>query len=311
MKISINRISFRVITSCLVMAVMTGCSQNYQGERLFWKARRTSAPIFKDPSHAGPEQIAMAINAYTKITEKMRGTIWAARAYMTIGLIHMSQRQYDKAREVYTTVLMNYNQYKDVCLSARFAAAKSYEIEKNFDEAIKIYHEFPEYHAWTTMGLEAPLYVAKIYQQRGMTDQATKAYEVAVRHYNRLIPRAPSGQLAARAKYYLSVAYEELSRWKDAIQTLEEVADEQSEGNRPLALFTLGTIYQTKTQNLDKAQQAYTRLIEQFPQHPLAQAARSKLESLQQPEAMSRPAPKSASSGIPVPPGAVAPVSAR
>ena len=54
--------------------------------------------------------------------------------------------------------------------------------------------------------------------------------------------------------------------------------------NRPLLLLTLGTIYQTKVGNAEKAQEIYHKLIETFPDSQLSKLAKTQLERMDAPE---------------------------
>jgi tetratricopeptide (TPR) repeat protein len=263
----------------LVIAA-SGCSDSYSGERLFWKAQQASAPIAKDASKATPEQFEQSRRAFQQVIDKSPGTMWAARAQVAIGSLRSLQKDYAGAREAYALMFQNYNQYKDLVLNARVATAKTYEEEKNWPEAVRIYREIEEYHPWSQIGLEAPLYVAAGYQKEGDTGEATRQYERAVKLYSKLIVDAPNPNSAAQVKGYLAQAYQRLGRWDEAIATLQELLQAPEGVNRPLTLLMLGSIYQTKLNDPDKAEAVYTKLLEESPDSPLAKLAKVQLESM-------------------------------
>ena len=271
--------SLQLLASVLA-AVLTGCSANYNGERLLWKAQQLSGPIAKNPSQATPEQFARSVSAYERVIVKAPGTVWAGQAQMSLGSLYAVQKRYSTAREAYALVVQNYNAHQHLCLSARLATAKTYELERNWHEAIRMYQEIADYHPWSVPGLEAPLFLAHLYEQLKETSEATKAYERAVRSYQKLIVDAPSPERATQVRSYLALAYQRLARWNEAIQTLEELTNASQGTNRPLVLMTLGVIYQTKLNNVAKAEAAYTKLMEEFPAHPLSQAAKAQLQHL-------------------------------
>ena len=264
----------------IMVLALTGCSASYNSERLFWKAQQLNAPILKDPAHATPEQFAAAIHAFDQVIQKTPGTLWAARAQLATGTLHAMQKQYRQARDAYALVLQNYNRHQDLCLGARFSTAKTYEAEQNWDEAVRMYRELSDYHPWSVIGLEAPLYIARIYEVRKEPDEATKAYERAAGLYTKLMPDAPTPELATHAKGYLALAYQRLHEWDKAITILEELASAPQGTNRPLILITLGMIYQAKLDNSQKAEEAYTALLKEFPEHPLVKVAKVQLEHL-------------------------------
>ena len=78
-------------------------------------------------------------------------------------------------------------------------------------------------------------------------------------------------------KGYLVLAYKRLGQWNDATKILEELVNMPAGTNRPLALLTLGAIYQTKLSNPEKAEAAYTKLVQEFPDHPFGKAAKAQL----------------------------------
>lgn len=269
------------LTALLAMsAVSSGCSVNYNGERLFWKAQQLSGKIVADVAAATPEQFTEAALAYERVIAKAPGTMWAGRAQLSIGSLFAMQKQYDKAREAYRLVLQNYNQYKEYGLASRLAIARSYEVEEKWDEAIAVYQEISEYYSWSAMGLEAPLYVARIHELRKQADEAKRAYGRAMRMYTRMLPDAPTPEMATQLKGYLALAHQRLGQWDEAIGLLQELAAMEKGVNRPLVLITLASIYQTKKSDREHAGELYTKLLEEFPEHPFGKVARAQLEQL-------------------------------
>ena len=260
--------------------MLTGCSASYNGERLFWKAQRIDGPIMKDPNRATPEQFAEAIEAFSRVIQKTRGTEWAARAHAAIGSLHALQRQYGKAREAYATVLQEYSQYRTLCLGARLAIAKTYEIEQQWEEAVRVYQEISDFHPWSKIGLDAPLYIGAVHEKQGHPDQAAHAYERAVLRYLKLVSNAPTLDMVNQAKGYLALAYQRVGKWDETIKTLEELAEAPNGVNRPFVLLALGSLYQAKLGNEKKAEEAFTKLASEFPEHPYGKAAKTRLEHL-------------------------------
>ena len=57
-----------------------GCSAEYAGERLFWKAERIKAQLPADPKQATPQQVAAVVDAYQRVVRGVSGTEWAVKA---------------------------------------------------------------------------------------------------------------------------------------------------------------------------------------------------------------------------------------
>ena len=262
-------------------SMLSGCSASYNGERLFWKAEQVSAPLLAQADQASPEKIAAAIRAYQRVIRDTPGTEWAARAYLAIGSLQGMQKHYDEARDTYGLVLREYGAYDALNLIARVAIAKSYELNARWDEAITAYEDLAFHHPWSKIGLEAPIYIPTLYERQGRHDDANDAYNKAVVAYIKLIAFAPSIEMAAQVKGYLAYCYQQLGRWDAATKTLEELAKMPTTGvNRPLILMTLGSIYQAKLADPNRAKTAYTALANEFPDHPLGRTAKMRLEHL-------------------------------
>ena len=297
----------------LTLLTLAGCSEQYNGERMFWKAQQRQVPFAKDPTKATQEQIDYAIDGFNRVIRKSPGTQWAARAYLAIGGLRVLEKRYPEARESYDTVLQNYNHYKDLALAARVAIARTHEIEGDWEKAVGMYNELAEYHTWTRAGLEAPLYVAAIYEKRNEPEMVTKSFEHAIRFYTKMIAEAPTPQAANRVKSYLALSYQRLDRWQQAVEVFEQLLRETDGVNRPLVLLTLGSIYQTKLNNTPRAINLYRQLLQETPDHPYAKVARAQLEYLGQPVPPVTPTTPTApaAGGAPATPPANAPVGAH
>ncbi len=267
---------------CSVL-VLTGCSASYNGERLFWKAQQVQAAAFKNKKEASqltPAGLTQIIRAYENVMHRVPGSIWAARAQGAIGTIYVTQKQYGNARDAYGLVVQNFSQFQEAALGARVAIAKTYELEQQWDEAITYYNEIADRYPWSEAGLSAPLYVAVLQGKYRTSELATQSYERAVGIYTKRFPDAPAPELAIRVKGYLAIAYQRLNDWNHAVATLEELLKVPAGVNRPLALLTLGIIYDTKLHMPEKAIAAYSQLLRESPEHPMGKLAKVQLERL-------------------------------
>lgn len=269
-----------LLSSIVALLFVSGCSEAYNAEKLYWKAKQFHKPIIANLEAATPEQYEAAITAYDLVVEETPGTNWAAQSHLAVGSLYALQKKYVKSRDAYGLVLQNYNNYKELCLRSRFSIAKTYEIEKNWDAALKMYQDIATNHTWSLMGLQVPMYVAAIHESRQETKEAKRSYEKAVRTYVKLIPQAPTAAVASQIKGYLALSYQRLGDWDKAVKTLEELASIRTGGttNRPLVLLTLGSIYSEKVKDSLKAKVVYSRLLEEFPDHPFGKVARAQLE---------------------------------
>lgn len=268
----------------IAVVLASGCSADYRAERLYWQAEQAAAPVLKNPAAATPGQFGAAQAAFAQVIARTPGTFWAARAQGRIATFYALQQRYDQARQAYEVLVRNYVHHAQLCLWARQAIARTYETQERWPEAVAAYEDLMRAHPWSQAALETPLYIARGYEQREQAQKAHEAYDAAVGRYVQWIAKAPVPEMVVAIKHYLAIAYQRLQRWDDAVSVLQELAEISEDANRPLTLVTLGAVYQEKLRNPAKAQAAYVRLIETFPQHPLANVAREQLEKLPLPK---------------------------
>ncbi len=259
--------------------LLSGCSKNYQGERLFWKASQQSAVVLRDPSKADAEEFRRAIAAYERVTQEARGLAWGARAHMAIGSLHAVRQQPEEARKAYEQVVTYYDEFDDLALAARLAIAKTYEAEQRFERALDWYHQIIAFHPWTRTGLETPLYIAQYYTRQDKAQRAQIAYEHAADMYRKRVNDAPSQQLRNAVNAYLAMTYQQLKDWPRAAEALEALAQQPEGVDRAAVLLRLGTLYE-RLNRPEKSVEAYAALVKDFPDHPLSEEAREHLQRL-------------------------------
>ncbi|MCI0564150.1 MAG: hypothetical protein MN733_37220, partial [Nitrososphaera sp.] len=170
----------------------SGCSQSYHGERLLWRAQQRAAKILAKSDHVTPEKIAEIVPNFEKVIKNARGTESAAQAQLAIGTLYAMQGEYPKARETLAVLASDYRRFHGVVLAAQSTIAKTYALEKQWDQAVRAYTEMAERYPWTIEGMEAPLYVLSIYSTQGKTSQWEDAHKRALKRYAQLASDAPT-----------------------------------------------------------------------------------------------------------------------
>ena len=270
------------VAAAVLMTAMagTGCSLEYEGERLTWKAKQAYAAVLQHPAEAPAARMAETMAAYESIAERTRGTVWAAQAHMTIAGLHAARGELAQARERYVRLIREYDQFAPLCLQARLALARSLESDARWDEAIRLYEELPVRHPWTMPAMESPIYVAGLYERQGRKQDAARAYTDAIALYLTWVAQAPTQELVATAKGYLALAYDRRGDWRSAIKTLEALAEDPAAANRPFVLMSLASMYEGRAEDPARARRAYSELVTEFGDHPLAKEAKVRLEHL-------------------------------
>lgn len=263
-----------------ILMLLTSCSASYSGERAFWKANRLSSAIVKNHEAATPEQFTDAIEAHQRVITEAAGTRWAARSQVAIGSLYGIQEQFEKAREAYALALKNYYDQTDLALTARYATAKTLELEGKTDAMLAMYKEIAEFHPYSPIGIRIPFYLGQIHQKLDHQDEAQRAYERAVDTYIRLAASAPSRASEVEAKGYLALTYDRIGQWDEAAKILNALIDEPEGVNRPFILLSLGGLYENRLKKPEKAEKIYTKLVDEFPEHSMTEQAKFQLENL-------------------------------
>jgi len=263
----------------LLLAILVGCGPELTGKRLFMEAKEQLASI-QDPAKASKELIAKPIQGFERVVQRAPGTVWAARAEVTLGSLYASRGEYDRAQEAFTRLTKGCGTYLDLCGTARLGLAKIYEAQNRWDQAIAMYEELAKQHPWAGPGLAAPLYVAGLYHDHGDEQAAKAAYERAAQFYVERVPQAPTAALKAQAQEYLISIYQRLHQWDKAIAALQELLQEPDGVDKPRVLMEIAAIYERDLKDASKAQDVYSEIVAKYPDDAMAEGARQRLEEL-------------------------------
>ena len=249
-----------------------GCGRDSErvGAQLFSKATLAHAATLKEPHHASPEQIENAIQEFSGVIQRARGTVWAANAIETVGVLYLARGDSARAREVLTSLCREYDHYAGACMMSLVHIGRSYEAEQNWEEAERTYTDIDAHHPWTPVWMEAPLYTAQMHARRGDPVRATAAYQRAVAVYQERVRRTIDPERIAKLNAFMVTAYEALGQWDRAAATLEEMLAMSEGVDRPQTLMKLGTMYEQRLGHPERADAVFEKLIAEFPDHPLA-----------------------------------------
>ncbi len=280
--------AFIGVTALLGVGIgVFGCSADYQGERLLWKAQRMSSAILKDPASATTKAYDEAYEALERVKRAAPDTSSAARADLDLGRLHELQGDHDEARAAYNDLLVNYRRHAELCISAYLELAKTYQAERRWDDVVATFQALSDDFRWSKSGLQAPMWIGELYEALQDEARAAKAYDRAALLYTQWIPSAPSPELTNLIRNDLVSIYQRLGRWDRAAEVLEALSRQTAGVDRPAVLMTLGTIYQTKLHEPQKSLAAYETLVAEFPDHPSSQEAKARLMDAQR--ELSRP----------------------
>ncbi len=96
------------------LLIFSGCRENYNAEKLYWKANKVLAGVTKAQLKAeGPQVLEPAVQAYQAVVEKYPSTPKAADSLFVIANLRIKQKKFDEAIQVLQTVVANYSRMQD------------------------------------------------------------------------------------------------------------------------------------------------------------------------------------------------------
>jgi outer membrane protein assembly factor BamD (BamD/ComL family) len=122
----------------------------------------------------------------------------------------------------------------------------------------------------------------EMYMEKGQAYEQNAEWDKAIASYEKLAKLYPRSPLRAQALYKAGLAYAHgKENYEAAVGKLESVRDEYSAD--PLASqcqFMIGFIYANMAADTTKAREAYTRFLQQYPNHDLKASVEWELKYL-------------------------------
>lgn len=261
---------------CLVLIfgafLFSGCqrNRNYLAEKLLWKAEQKVRKITEKKAELNSEDYQQIISAYRQVIKKVPLEKPAAQAGFIIAGIYVKERKYHQAEEVLKRIIQNFSDQPLLASQAKFRIGKIYEIQNNWERAEEEYMKVVELYPLTPLGLKLPLYIARHYKSVNDEISQDKAYEIAIRNYQKLINEFSDTPPEAMLKNYLARAYLGKKETLQAIEIWKALVEKYP--RTPFsaqALLSLAEVYLKKGE-LSKTIEAYQKFAQDFPDSQLA-----------------------------------------
>lgn len=221
-----------------------------------------------------------ALAAFERILEEHPSFKGTPQVYLQIADTYLGMGKTDEALSRYRFVLENFSTDQAVLAKAQLGIARTYEARREWGKALSEYRWIADSYPLTLEGLYAPLYVAQWYDTRGRKELARVEYEAAVQRYTALAQKYPRSRLALLAQQYLSVAYTRLEKWRSALRMLGAIREQNEQSPAAIASYLMtGSIYE-ELGDYARAAETYSRLLSQYPNHPISKEIERKIYRL-------------------------------
>lgn len=237
--------------------------------------------ILRDPLGAVP--------VYREIIARFPDSSPAAQARLRLGIAFATAGRPDSALAAFQEVETAHARQPAIAAQARWFGAKVLMESGRESEALRqlraLQGDFPR----TEPALRAPLDIASHYEKAGDLRAEAATLEEADAQYERIIrelkddPR--QADVVAAAFDHLAEARARRSDWAGTVEALAQRADAfKTSDKSPMALLQAASIAATKLEGDPQAPELALRLlrtlVERYPRHPLAGAAREKIAEL-------------------------------
>ncbi len=224
-----------------------------------------------------------AIALYRKFLDKYPKSPFTKKALAQIGLVHLTSKNYEQARQWLQKALDQYEAGKEPEQQAgiELFMAKSYQNEGKWEEAEKAYRELQKDFPKTDAALQVPMLIWTYYHSKGETQKADAAFKEGVSYFERFAQDYPQSRLARTARRYRNFLYGQKGDWNQVVANLDQdMANEKRTELKGNWLFEKAVITEKQLQDKPKAIDVYQNFLTHFPNHRLAGMAKTRLEVL-------------------------------
>ena len=268
----------------VLTSFLSSCGGDYAAEREMWFAQKEAGEILANPEATPPGQVEIVANRYRNIAQKYPDWPGKIRAQWSVAQLYVSQKAYKSAEEELEKIISQYRDNKEICAQAKVTIGSLYEIQKDWDKALRVYEEAIEKYPLTSQGLLISLYIANHYRVEKDYPKAKEAYLSAQERYKAVIEsttapdmfKAFSRGLNLKTEFALATLYEAEEQWGKSLALLNKIKDEfpYSEEGLTIPLY-IANHYQLRGEtseadrSFSEALSYYEELFQKHKKHPI------------------------------------------
>ncbi len=195
---------------------------------------------------------------YNQLIELFPDSIYTPQAYYSLGWAYFDQGQYKQARETFKTLIKSYPIHQ-LSEDAAFKLGETEFNVQDFDKSIAYFQDYLRRFPNSTKQSEAHFYIGEAHYN-------IENYLEAITFYAKAADQAYDSKLILMSKVSLGWSYLKLQKYKLSEQHFNEaLAYSQEKGSLSDDVFLGLANLHTETGEPQKALDAYTQLVELFP----------------------------------------------
>ncbi|MBN2121236.1 MAG: tetratricopeptide repeat protein [Candidatus Omnitrophica bacterium] len=272
-----SSISWVLVLSLVFLAGCVDIDPRYASEKLLWRADQKAAKVLGVPadkvdklsermSNLKDAEFEEIISSYKKVAEKFPLQQNAALAQFKIANFYLLWKKPEEAQNELKVIIQNFSSVPNIASKAQFTRGKIFELQKKYDLAFEEYEKVIDLYPLSELGLETPIYMARLRKsiEEGSTDE--KAYRSAVKHYEKIIDEYADTTIASIVQGYLARVYFESKEWEEALKVWDEITIKYP--NTPQAAkvsLAKAEVYVSKMKDIPSAIEVYEDFIKTYP----------------------------------------------
>jgi TolA-binding protein len=219
-----------------------------------------------------------ALQLYDTVVKAHPTSPFAARALLDAAIIAERMNDMEGAIARYRAIVERTKPDPGIGAVASYRMAMVKDQMGKWDEAKQLLETIPLKYPKSRAGVEAPFAIVEHYSRSRQPDAAKGALLKAVDTYRSMIGRDSGSAYATICRWNILRAYTVLGRWKDALATVDEMADrDRGAAITAEALFQGAQIARSNGDNT-KSNVYLQRLVLEYPKSPRAEAVRKFLK---------------------------------
>lgn len=221
-----------------------------------------------------------ALQIFDALTTEQQREELRGLAYFSKAKVLAQERRFESARKLLKWIMTNFSSNDDLCASAQFALASTYETQGRWDRALIEYKWVQEKYPLTPEGLLVPLHIADYYRKQGEKTLEESALLDAIGHFQTLVRKYPKTMLAGIAQEYIIYCLSAQKAWDSAARAATALRQIYPGTRSEISSYLfLGQIYESM-RHFEEAKEVYNQFLQRFPNHPLTSKVRNRMKQL-------------------------------
>jgi TolA-binding protein len=275
-----TRLSLIVTMLCVILSGC-GIKDEYAVERDYYHVQKQAAEVMANPETTPPMELQRVVDQLRSFVTRYPRTKAAVDAEFSISQLYVATKQFPKAHEELIKIYKDYAKSEAISAEAVFMRGLAYEVEGDWEAALKQFQVLKGTYPKTLRGLEAPFHIAMRYKQKFQPDKMMQALREAVTHYKSLAFKSPTSSLALKNRLLIAQCYTEMNEWELAVLTLKGVVEDfKGQVWTDGIMLEIASIYAKQLKDAPTAKTYLERILKEFPKGRASQAAKAMLEQL-------------------------------